>query len=321
MSRRYKDDDYPSIGDVRGGFIFVCHGDDRPTNCISWLEPLVSDFEKFINLSEEYGIPLKVDNNSDQITSIFDFLDHIGVEIDSNPWSSDLISGNYRLGWIKKGSIRQTQSIAKKLLTNIDALLNFKIRNDVLNNFKNITDLDEFLERTIQDPKPLQQNIEAQNKIIEDLRNQLHGLQVEVKALKEDRLTQFSERLLELAVKLVSKLKTCFIVGPFALWEDGNLYVLKVVGKSVLPAYIQFDRILQIAKSSNLQIVEVHETTIIGVWRNGPIYRSIDDEIVEWINAWEYENKSKRKFVTNPDVYAETAYKISVSLIESSHYV
>jgi hypothetical protein len=316
MSRRYKDNDYPSIGDIRGGFIFVCHGDDRPTNCISWLEPLVCEIEKFINLSEDFGIPLKVDNKSDQITSIFDFLDHIGVEIDSNPWSSDLMSGNYSLGWIKKGKIRQSQTIAKKLLKKIEALLNSKIRNDVLNNLKSISDLDEFIDRTIQDPKPLQQSIEEQKIIIADLRDELRGLKVEVKSLKDDRSTKFSESLLELAVKLVSKQKTCFIVGPFALWDDGNLYVLKVVGKSVLPANIQFDRILQIAKSLNFQIIDVHETTIIDGWINGPVYRSIDDEIVKWINAWEYKKNPKRKFVTNPINYEETAYKISVSFID-----
>jgi hypothetical protein len=37
MSRDYQEDEAPSIGDVKRGYILVCHGDDSPTEWIDWL--------------------------------------------------------------------------------------------------------------------------------------------------------------------------------------------------------------------------------------------------------------------------------------------
>ena len=318
MSRSYEDDDYPSIGDVRGRFVLVCHGDDRPSEWISWLEPLVCDIQKFINLSEEYGVPLKAANKSTQITSVFDFLDYIGIEIDSNPWTGSLISGTYQLGWIKKGEIRQSQSKAKKLLKEFDVLLNLKIRKMVLTDLKKITDLDEFLDRTTVDPKPLLQKIESQKINLLNIQNELNKRQVEVKILKADQSIKLSQDLLNLAAILVNKQRTSFIVGPFALWEDGNLYVLKIIGKSLLPSNKQFDHILQIATESKYQIIEVYEKTLIGGWISGPIYRNTGNEISKWIDAWKYDEKSNRQFETNPNGYSDIAVQIAESTFDKT---
>ncbi len=40
-----REDDFPSIGQSRGGFTLVCHGDDSPTEWADWLTDLVSGFE------------------------------------------------------------------------------------------------------------------------------------------------------------------------------------------------------------------------------------------------------------------------------------
>ena len=50
--------DYPNIGGRRDGRILVCMGDDRPDEWISWLRPLVSEFEKLADIAEEHELDL-----------------------------------------------------------------------------------------------------------------------------------------------------------------------------------------------------------------------------------------------------------------------
>ena len=314
MTRHYEEDEAPSIGDVRGGYVLVCHGDDSPTEWIEWLEPLVKKAGELISLAEEHGIPIKFSKKESRISSVFDLLHLIGIDIDSKPWTGSLISGIYRYGWIKKGEIRQSKTNAKKIVDQIETFINPRIRDAILSEFKNIENLDEFLERTMPDPNQLLRTIESQKIKLAEIQKKLAILQDDAKSKEQDSLLLFSIKLLELASSMASPTPIRFIVGPFALWDDGILYVLKSIGKSKLPAEPQINSILKIATDSKRQIVEVHEETLVGRWLSGPVYRSLGNDLNQWVEAWQCEKKFTRKFQTQDKKYIETLSEIANSL-------
>lgn len=311
MSRHYEEDEAPSIGDVRGGYVLVCHGDDSPTEWIEWLEPLVKKAGELISLAEEYGIPIKLSKKESQISSVFDLLHLIGINIDSKPWTGSLISGIYRYGWIKKGEIRQSKSNAKKIVDQIEAFINPKIRDAILCEFKNIENLDEFLERTTPDPNQLLRTIKSQKITLAELRKKIGILEEDLKKRQQDKLPLFSIKLLELASLIVNQAPARLIVGPFALWDDSNLYLLRSIGKSTLPDGPQINSILQIANEAKRKIVEVHEETLIGRWISGPVYRSLGNDLNDWVEAWKCDKKFNRKFQTHEKEYIETISEIA----------
>ena len=303
MTRHYEEDEAPSIGDVRGGYVLVCHGDDSPTEWIEWLEPLVKKAGELISIAEEHGIPIKLSKKESRISSVFD--------LDSKPWTGSLISGIYRYGWIKKGEIRQSKTNAKKIVDQIETFVNPRIRDAILSEFKNIENLDEFLERTMPDPNQLLRTIESQKITLAKLRKKIGILEEDLKNRQQDKLPLFSIQLLELASLIVNQAPLRLIVGPFALWDDGNLYLMRSIGKSTLPAEPQINSILQIANESRRKIVEVHEETLIGGWISGPVYRSLGNDLNDWVEAWKCDKKFKRKFQTHEKEYIETISKIA----------
>ncbi len=314
MSRCYEEDEAPILGEIKGGYVLVCHGDDSPTEWIDWLEPLVKKAGELISLAEEYGIPIKLNKKASQISSVFDLLHLIGIDIDSEPWTGSLISGIYRYGWIRKGEIRQSKTNAKKIVDQVEAFVNPKIRDAILSEFKNIENLEEFLERTTPDPNQLLRTIESQKITLVELRKKIGILEEELKVKQQDQLPLFSIQLLELASSIVNQAQLRLIVGPFALWDDGNLYFLKSIGKSTLPAGQQINLILQIARDAKRQIVEVHEETLIGRWISGPVYRSLGNDLNHWVEAWKCDKKFTRKFQTQDQKYIETLSEIANSL-------
>jgi hypothetical protein len=321
MSRDYQEDEAPSIGDVKRGYILVCHGDDSPTEWIDWLEPLVNKAGELISLAEEYGIPIKLNKETSQISSVFDLLHLIGIDIDSNPWTGSLISGIYRYGWIKKGEIRQSKSNAKKIVDQIEAFVDPKIRNAILSEFKNIENLDEFLERTTTDPIQLLRTIDSQRITIGQLQKNLVELKEVAKIRSQDRLPLFSQQLLELASLIVNPKPVKYIVGPFALWSDGNLYFLRSVGKSTLPSDPQINFITQIALDCKRQIVVVHEMTLIGGWLSGPVFRKLGSDLNQWVDAWKCDKKLTRKFETTPSEFIDVVNDIAKDIAESEIFL
>ena len=314
MSRRYEEDEAPILGNIKGGYVLVCHGDDSPTEWINWLEPIIKESVELINLAEEYEIPIKLSRKTNQITGVFDLLHLIGVSIDSEPWTGSLISGIYRFGWIKKGEIRQAKSNAKKLLKQLEIFIIPKIRQAIISKFEEIKSFDDFLERTSPDPKQLIRTIDSQKIKLAELQKKLAILEDDAKSKEQDSLLLFSIKLLELASSMASPTPIRFIVGPFALWDDGILYVLKSIGKSKLPAEPQINSILKIATDSKRQIVEVHEETLVGRWLSGPVYRSLGNDLNQWVEAWQCEKKFTRKFQTQDKKYIETLSEIANSL-------
>ena len=199
----------------------------------------------------------------------------------------------------------------EKIVDQIETFVNPRIRDAILSEFKNIENLDEFLERTMPDPNQLLRTIESQKITLAKLRKKIGILEEDLKNRQQDKLPLFSIQLLELASLIVNQAPLRLIVGPFALWDDGNLYLMRSIGKSTLPAEPQINSILQIANEARRKIVEVHEETLIGGWISGPVYRSLGNDLNDWVEAWKCDKKFKRKFQTHEKEYIETISKIA----------
>ena len=108
----------PELGGQRGGEILVCHGDDRPNCFVDWLEKLVEKYCDLAGTAEEQGQDL---GRLKAPIDVMDFIQVIGVELRSRPWTGFLISGTWYEGWIKKGNQAQVQANARKVLADLQS--------------------------------------------------------------------------------------------------------------------------------------------------------------------------------------------------------
>lgn len=105
----------PSLGDVRNGYELVCHGDDSPSEFEHWLGALVKELRALQGVAAEY----KLDHGNtgiDEHTELDEFLERIGVRLDSDFWEGACISGHYQYGWIKEDSADKVERKGERLL-------------------------------------------------------------------------------------------------------------------------------------------------------------------------------------------------------------
>ena len=150
---RLSQDDYPEVGARRRGHILVCHGDDNPDQ---WIQ---SRFKELHGLSEEYGFALDAGEGSERLGSVGEFLELIGVDIRSNPWEGSLISGVYRFGWVKVGTVRAVRKKAAELLKALQRQVDSEVRRKILEELAGIKDIDQLIERTAADRDELRRQI------------------------------------------------------------------------------------------------------------------------------------------------------------------
>ena len=167
-----REDDYPSIGQSRGGYTLVCHGDDRPTEWVGWLEEFASTFEEITNLAEEHGVMLTDPQGRHAPTSLVEFCQAIGIDMDSSPWQGQMISGTYVLGWLRTGTLRATRSRARSLLASMSKQMEVGVRAAVMRKLSAIPDFDTFLERTATDRRELRQEIDTLKESMQRLRTE-----------------------------------------------------------------------------------------------------------------------------------------------------
>jgi hypothetical protein len=108
------------LGSQRGGEILVCHGDDRPDCFVGWLEKLVEKYRDLAGTAEEQGQDL---GRLKAPIDVMDFIQVIGVELGSRPWTGSLISGTWYEGWIKNGTEPQVQANARKVLADLESAI------------------------------------------------------------------------------------------------------------------------------------------------------------------------------------------------------
>ena len=266
---RLSQDDYPEVGARRRGHILVCHGDDSPDQWIAWLVPIQSRFKELHGLSEEYGFALDAGEGSGRLGSVGEFLELIGVDVWSNPWEGSLISGVYRFGWVKVGTVRAVRKKAAELLKALQRQVDSEVRRKILEELAGIKDIDQLIERTAADRDELRRQIleskSALSKAHEDLRLTRDRLQ----QLEVSDSKQIDESCLRMAGAILRRAPCRMVAGPVVLWDDNVVYAITSRGGVTLPANSTPALLLGDLEAAGYPVVRVEEKTVIGGWTSG----------------------------------------------------
>jgi len=313
-----REDDYPSIGQSRGGYTLVCHGDDRPTEWVGWLEEFASTFEEITNLAEEHGVMLTDPQGRHAPTSLVEFCHAIGIDMDSSPWQGQMISGTYWLGWLRGGTVRATKSRARSLIASLSKQVDTGVRAGIMRELSAIRDLDTFLERTATDRRELRQEIDTLKESIQKLRTEAQQAALTVQQRLNEDTHEIDQACLEIACALLLKRPTRLVAGPLLLWDDGVVYAIVSRGGVPIPTDSSPRRVIDALVAANHPVVQIRETTVIGGWTSGPIYRKGALSINGWASVWKDHEKSARRFEGEQPGDAERAFELHRQLVASS---
>jgi hypothetical protein len=315
---RLSQDDYPEVGARRRGHILVCHGDDSPDQWIAWLEPIQSRFTELHGLSEEYGFALDAGEGSGYLGSVGKFLELIGVDVRSKPWEGSLISGVYRFGWVKVGTVRAVRKKAAELLKALQRQVDSEVRRKILEELAGIKDIDQLIERTAADRDELRRQIleskSALSKAEEDLRLTRDRLQ----QLEVCDSKQIDESCLRMAGAILRRAPCRMVAGPLVLWDDNVVYAITSRGGVTLPANSTPALLLGDLVAAGYPVVRVEEKTVIGGWTSGPIYRKGTPHITDWASVWSDRERKGRVFLVVPKDSERTVHEIHQALASGS---
>jgi hypothetical protein len=312
-------DDYPSIGLSRGGYILVCHGDDRPTEWADWLTDFVASFGKITSLAEEHGVRLSDSQGGYAPSSLFEFCEAIGIEMDGSPWNGCLISGTYWLGWLRVGTLRATKSRARSLIASMSKQMELDVRAAIMRDLSAIRDLDALLERTDTDRPRLQQEITCLKEALQQLRAETQQKDLKVKESLEQDTHAIDQACLAVACAILGRRPTRLVAGPILLWEDGIVYAIVARGGVPVPAESSPRKLIDTLVAANHPVVQVREKTVIGGWTSGPIYRKGAASINGWATVWTDQERVARKFEGDHPGDAERAHELHRQLAASRH--
>lgn len=312
-------DDYPSIGQSRGGFTLVCHGDDRPTEWASWLTDFVSRLEEITTLAEEHGVRLADSQGGQAPTSLIEFCEAIGIDMDSSPWQGQMISGTYWLGWLRAGTLRATKSRARSLIASMSKQMEVGVRAAIMRELNAIRDLDALLERTETDRPRLKEEITSLNAELQKLRAEAQRKDLQTKEIQEHDTHAIDQACLAIACAIIGRHPARIVAGPLLLWDDGIVYAIVTRGGIPIPAESSPRRLIDTLIAANHPVVQVREKTVIGSWTSGPIYRKGATSINGWAAVWTDQERVARRFEGDRPGDAERANELHRQLAASSH--
>lgn len=304
------DDDFPELGELRRGMVLVCHGDDRPDQFADWLKTLVADFESLFSIACEFGIDLDPQDGSAPIVDVMDFCQRLGIEFSSNMWEGSLISGIYRFGWLKAGTVRSASAHGRTMLRAVKKQANVAVRLEVFRELQSIKDLDKFINRTTDDRDGLRKRIADLDSSLLATKSALNAANDKVSLVAESSSTDVDRACIRLASALLSGEVCRVVAGPLVLWDDGVVYAICSWGGSPIPEGSSPAVLLKGIQQSGRRLVQVRETTVIGGWLSGPIYRKGPANISGWSKVWKFDEKRKRTFSVDPPEFAEQVRQI-----------
>lgn len=314
MSKLNRDDNL-SIGCRRKGMILVCHGDDHPDEFAGWLQPLVEEFNKISSITADWDVAVRLQDGSRPISDVMDFCERIGIEFQSNMWEGSMISGIYRMGWIKSGTARTTSAEGRKLLGALKKCTEVAVRAAVMRELEDIKDLDDFLDRTADDRHAQCQEIANLSAALNGAECAAREAQEKLQKAQEADTSLIDRACLEIAVALLSKERRRIIAGPLALWDDGVVYALVSWGGVRIPEDSSPAIILTGLERAGYRVVRVSDQTVIGGWLSGPIYSRGPDNISGWANVWSRRERQARAFVADPPEFSDQVQQIHEALL------
>ena len=167
------------VGTVRNGRRCVCHGDDSPTEFDYDLQVLVEELRMLQSLVWEHKIQHDGSSELDDHTEVNDFLEMIGVELDSDFWEGACTSGYYQYGWVREDSFDKLERKSRRLLDQYRRSITKAIRARIRERLRECDEIEELAVLAYAD---VLANFSRLPKLERDFKN----LEDECKALKEN---------------------------------------------------------------------------------------------------------------------------------------
>ena len=251
---------------------------------------------------------------SGRLGSVGEFLELIGVDVWSNPWEGSLISGVYRFGWVKVGTVRAVRKKAAELLKALQRQVDSEVRRKILEDLAGIKGIDQLIERTAADRDELRRQIleskSALSKAQEDLRLTRDRLQ----QLEVSDSKQIDESCLRMAGAILRRAPCRMVAGPLVLWDDNVIYAITTRGGVTLPANSTPALLIGDLEAAGYPVVRVEEKTVIGGWTSGPIYRKGTPHITGWASVWSDRERKERVFLVVPKDSERKVHEIHQAL-------
>ena len=293
--------DYPNIGGRRDGRILVCMGDDKPDEWISWLEPLVSEFEKLADIAEEHELDLDAGSEYGKVEDWREFCNALGVSIDQEFWEGCFISGQFVTGWVTPGQTHSAKKTGKEILKRIRMNLLGQIRSPRIEELMRIESLDLLIEKTRDDREALLSKNSELQASLENAQKTTATLQQAFAEAKVNDTSALALDCLRIACAVINGDRRILTAGPLVLWSDGIVYAITSRGGVPLPAESAPQILINELARAGYSVVEVAEMTKIGHWKDGPHFRKGTTHISGWMNVWREVERCKRTFLAeNP---------------------
>jgi hypothetical protein len=292
----------PSIGDRRHGRVLVCMGDDRPDQWAPWLESLVIDFEQLETTADERALELQSGSARRKLRGWRDFCEALGVEIGSQFWEGSMTSGQFVMGWIKAGGVRDAKKAGNAILKQIRQALLSQLRAASIKELQRVTDLDALIERTRDDRPALLAQTRHLTAALAESQATRSVLEEALAELRKNDSAALNLDCVRLAGAVLNKDRVRLLAGPLVLWNDGVVYAFTSRGRVPLPDDSAPSILLKHLRRSGHPTVEVGERTEIARGLSGPYLRTGTAHISGWVDVWrEVEKGRERTFVvTNP---------------------
>lgn len=114
-----EEEEVPEVGEVVNGKILVCRGDDRPEECITWLQSDADKLKNYLRCAEENNIELYVKEYDAEIRDEVTFYELIGIDCSRSFWEGSLNSGHLVLCWVKQDCVDEVIKKSRELLDSI----------------------------------------------------------------------------------------------------------------------------------------------------------------------------------------------------------
>jgi len=267
-------DDYPSIGERRGGWTFACVGEDRPDQWLDWLEDCVLQVERLI---EATGNVAKFQNpkTGHTIDSWYSFCEAIGVNFDTTFIDREVASGFGHLGWIRTRALAKAERHARMLVERFEKQLAPHL-------------LEEALDHVCEDCSGTIASFEEEQR---ESAARLKDLEARLAAAIASNTTALDRACLDLVCRAWGGEAGPALAGPLVLWTDRKVYALVRIGDVELPLDSSPARTLRGLEAAGFPVVRLHEQTDYGSHRGRLFMRQGPDRLLDWLDVWKNKDK------------------------------
>ncbi len=304
------EDDYPDIGDVRGRYVLVCHGDDAPEIFADWLSPLVDAYRRLDHVASEYTVWLRPGPRQPPISSDHEFCEYLGIEFEYGKCAGALASGVYQWGWVKVGREKAAQKKGEALLRRLEASLLIIVRKSVTSELAQIDSLDQLLEKTANDRTHLRETILKLQTALQSAQASEDSAKTQLKQAQDSDTTEIDRQCMKVALAKLKSESARVVAGPIVLWDDGTVYFIHQWGTARTSSQSIPAILADGLEAAGHLVVRVIDKSKTRGFLSGPRLIAGPAGPSGWGDAWRAKGPTPRQFFVEPPEYRDKVAEI-----------